>query len=247
MGLFSNFNTEGLEASEDRLGGFSPLSTDVYEASIKAAYAGQSSGGAHSVTLIADAGGREYRETIYITNKKGENFFLNKNDKTKKVPLPGFTTINDICLVTVEQPLSEMETEEKVVNVWDNDAKKEVPKSVQMLTGLIGMKVGLGIVEQLVNKNEKVGDKYEPTAETRVENLIDKVFHFPSNMTVVEATNGATDPAFHEAWVAKNKGVQRDKREIKDGAGGAGASGRPAAGAPAAGSAAPKASLFGKK
>lgn len=247
MGLFSNLGTEGLEATEDRLGGFAPLSTDAYEASIKAAYAGQSSGGAHSVTLIADAGGREYRETIYITNKKGENYFLNKNDKTKKVPLPGFTTINDICLVTVESPLSEMETEEKVVNVWDNEAKKELPKSVQMLTALIGQKVGLGIVEQLVNKNEKDGSgTYVPTAETRVENFVDKVFHYPSNMTVVEATNGATAPAFHEAWVAKNKGVQRDRREIKDGAGG-GSSGRPAVGAPAAGTAAPKASLFGKK
>lgn len=246
MGLFSNLSTEGLEATEDRLGGFSPLSTDAYEATIKAAYAGQSQGGAHSVTLLADAGGREYRETVYITNRKGENYFLNKNDKTKKVPLPGFTTINDLCLVTVEKPLSEMETEDKVVNVWDNDAKREVPKSVPMLTELIGQKVGLGIVEQLVNKNEKdASGEYQPIAETRVENFIDKVFHYPTNMTVVEATNGATEPKFHEAWVAKNKGVQRDKREIKDGQ--AGGSGKPTAGAPAAGSAAPKTSLFGKK
>lgn len=246
MGLFSNLGTEGLEATEDRLGGFSPLNSAAYEATIKAAYAGQSQGGAHSVTLIADAGGREYRETVYITNKKGENFFLNKNDKTKKVPLPGFTTINDICLVTVETPLSEMETEDKVINVWDNDAKKETPKSVPMLTSLIGQKVGLGIIEQLVNKNEKDGSgTYVPTAETRVENFIDKVFHYPTNMTVVEATNGATEPKFHEAWVAKNTGVQRDRREIKDGS--AGSNGRPAAGAPAAGSAAPKTSLFGAK
>ncbi|MFR7882301.1 MAG: hypothetical protein ACLU5J_13140 [Christensenellales bacterium] len=41
-------------------------------------------------------GKKPYTETIYITNKEGKNYFLNKQDPTKKVPLPGFTLIDDL-------------------------------------------------------------------------------------------------------------------------------------------------------
>jgi hypothetical protein len=246
MGIFKDLKSDGLEQSQDRLGGFQLFDTDAYESSIKLAYAITSDGGAQGVVFNFDLNDKEYRETIYITNKQGENFFLNKDDPTKKVPLPGYTTVNDICLMTTDKPLSEQDTEAKMVNVWDNDAKKEVPKSVPVLTELLGQKVTLGILKQLVNKNEKnqSSGKYEPTAETREENVIEKVFHSPTHMTVVEAQNGATEAKFYDAWVAKNRGQLRDKRKIKDGS--AGTSGRPNSGPPASGSAAPKTSLFNK-
>lgn len=245
MSLFGNLTNDGLEKTEDRIGGFAPLETNIYETTIKAAYAGKSSGGADSVTLILEADGREYTETIYVSNKKGENFFLNKNDKTKKIGLPGFTVAEHICMVSCEKLLSQMEGEEKVVNVWDNDQKKQVPKSVPMMTELLGKKVYLGIVQQLENKNEKQGDEYVPTAEVRTTNFIDKVFHHPSKLTVPEAEAGATEPDFFDKWKTRNEGQTRDKRSIKDGD--AGQSGRPGGnkGAPAAGaSSAPKKSLF---
>src|SRR5690349_11112487 len=128
-GMFGNLSSEGLEQSSDRLGGFQPLQTDAYDMDIKVAYAGKSSGGAQSVTLIGDIDGREYRETIYVTNKKGENYFLNKDDQTKKVPLPGFTIVDELCLVTTDAPLSAQATEEKIVKVWDPETKSEQPKS----------------------------------------------------------------------------------------------------------------------
>ena len=243
MGLFNDMKTEGLEETQDRLGGFSPFETDIYEAEIKVAYAGQSAAGARNVTLVADIGGREYRETIYLTNRQGENFYLNKNDKTKKVPLPGFTTMNDICLVASDKPISDQDTEEKVVNVYDADAKKELPKSVQVLTELTGKQVYLGITNALVNKNEKDGNgQYVATAETRNENTIDKVFHYPTKMTVAEARDGKTEPGFFDAWAKKNAGQVRDRRTVKDGQ--AGSNGKPSAGPPAAGSATPRKSLF---
>lgn len=246
MGLFNDLKTDGLEQSEDRLGGFAPLETGVYDAEIKLAYAGESTGGAMSISLVADVGGREYRETVYVTNKKKQNFFLNKNDPSKKVPLPGFTVIEDICLMTTEKPLSEQVTEEKVVKLYDYEAKQEVPKSVQVLTGLLGQKVKLGIVQELVNKNEKnsAGD-YVPIAESRVQNYIEKVFHDPTGMTTVEAKTGVKpeDASFMKKWAEKNTGVQRDKREIKDGTSGAPSRNAPAS-APTAGGAAPRASLF---
>lgn len=242
--IFANLKTDGLEKAEDRLGGFNVKPTDLYTGKIKALFKGEAASGAQNFTLIVDLSGQEYRETIYVTNKKGENFFLNKQDTTKKVPLPGFTIINDICLVTTGAPLAEQAGEEKVVNVYDPEQKKEVPKSVPMVTGVLGLEVSLAIVNKLENKQEKDGSgNYHDIADTREVNNIEKVFHTESKMTVYEAEQGKTAGEFWDLWVEKNKGVQRDARKIKDGS--AGKPGTP----PVAGgsSPAPRTSLFGKK
>lgn len=245
--IFGNLSDEGLEEAQDYLGGFSALDSDLYPATIKVVYAGQSKAGAQNVTFVADINGREYRETIYVTNKKGENFYPNKQDPTKKVPLPGWVTANDICLVATGMSLKDQPAEDKMVNVWDPEARRELPKSVKVLVDLTGKRVDLGIIKTLLNKNERQGDEYVATADTREENSIDKVFDPESKMTVFEAKNGKTEGTFQEAWVAKNKGQTRDKREIKDGE--AGRSGRPgaSAGAPQAGAASKGKSLFGNK
>lgn len=250
MSLFGNLKSDGLEQTQDRLGGgYQPKETDIYTGKIKALYAGKSAGGAQSVSLILSlADGSEYRETFWITNKKGENFFLNKDDKTKKVPLPGFTIVDDLCLVTTGKPLAEQDTEEKTIKLYDSEAKKELPKAVPMLVEALGLEVSLGIVKVLENKNEKQGDEYVPIAETRELNATDKVFHTETRMTVVEAREGAEVAKFWDSWLERNKGNTRDKRTIKDGQ--AGTAGAPkaasaSAAAPAAGGA-PRKSLFGK-
>lgn len=249
MNPFAQLKNDGLEAAQDRLGGFSALETDVYEATIKVAYAGQSAGGAHNVTLLADINGAEYRETIYVTNKKGENFFQNKNDVTKKVPLPGFVTIDDLCLVTTGAPLCDQLIEEKMVKVWDRDAGAEMPKSVPVLTNLIGQKVRFGILKQTVDQNEKdASGNYVPSGKTRDENIIDKVFEYDSKLTVVEARNGLESAVFHDSWASKNRGVTRD-RTSKEAANQNGRTGRPGAApgaAPQAGALPKGKSLFGK-
>ena len=248
MSIFGNLTNEGLEETTDRLGGFQIRATDIYPATIKAAYAGQSDGGARNVTIVVELPDGEYSETIYVTNKKGENWFLNQNDKSKKVPLPGFTTIDDICLVTTGKSLSEQDTEEKVVKIYDFDERKELPKAVPMLVDLIGQTLFLGIVQQTVDKNQKNEStgEYEPTGETRDENVIEKVFHDPTKMTVVEARQGATEPVFFEKWLSKNKGIVRNKAKGADGKGTQ--SGRPGGGAPQSGNGGQKktSSLFGK-
>lgn len=224
MSIFSGLKTEGLEEAQDRLGGFQVRETNSYLATIKAAYAGKSAGGAQNISFIFTLPDGEYNETIYITNKQGENWFLNQNDKTKKVPLPGFTTVNDICLMTTNKPLAEQDTEEKVVKIYDYDEKKELPKSVQMLVDLIGKKVHLGIVRQTVDKNvknESTGE-YQPSGEVRDENVIEKVFHDPSLVTVVEATQGISEAVFYPKWLEKNANVTRVRTAAsKAGRGGA--------------------------
>ena len=228
MSIFGNLSNDGLEESQDRLGGFNVRDTDVYKGTIKVAFAGQSQGGAHNVTLIVTLPDGEYNETIYVTNKQGENWFLNQNDKTKKVPLPGFTTIDDICLVTTGNPLSAQPTEEKIVKVYDYDEKKELPKSVPVLTELTGKEVLLGIVKETVDKNAKNDStgEYEPTGETRDQNVISKVFHFPSKVTVVEAREAQkagrdAEAVFHDKWLEKNKGQTIMRAKGANGKGGA--------------------------
>lgn len=239
MGIFGNLTDDGLEKTEDRVGGgYQPFDSDIYLAKIKTAYAIKSDGGAHGVVLTAEANGREYRETLWVTNKKGENFYLNKNDQTKKVPLPGYATMNQICLVTTDKPLSQQDTAEKVINVYDPALSKEVPKSVDMLVDLLGKELYLAIGQSLTNKSEKQGDTYVAIADTRIENSIEAVFHHPTKMTVNEASSENPTAGFYDAWLARNQGQQRDRRTIKDGANSG--SGAPSAGA----SPAPKKSIF---
>jgi hypothetical protein len=250
MSLFGNLKSDGLEETSDRLGGFNVLETNIYTGPIKVAFAGVAASGARNVTVILDFNGQEFRETIYITNKKGENFFLNKDDNKKKVPLPGFTTIDDICLVTTGKPLADQEDiEDKMVKVYDPDLKKEVPKSVPVLMGLTGQIVSLAITKQIENKSEKDSNGvYQPKADTREINVIDKVFHTESKMTVVEARNGAEVSTFWDAWLEKHKGKDRDKRTIKDGVAGKPGAPRAQSGPPQANSGQPaRKSLFGNK
>lgn len=242
MGVFGNLKSEGLEKTEDRLGGFAPLESDAYEATIKLAYAGKSAKGALSLNIVADLGGREYRETLWVSNAKGENWWV--NDNNKKVPLPGFTVANDLCLVTTDKTLDDQNTEEKIVKIYDFEEKKEVPKSVDVLVDMIGQKVTLGILKNLENKTQLQGNEYIAIADTRDTNTIEKVFHYPTGMTVNEATSDKPEANFLPSWTERNKGKTRDRRSIKDGQ--AGSSGRPGGGAPAAGGG-ERRSLFGNK
>ena len=185
---------------------------------------------------------------MYVTNKDGKNWFPNKQDPTKKVPLPGFTVVDDICLIATGEPLALQETEEKVIKVWDSEAKKEMPKSVPMIIGALGKPIALGIQKSLANKQTKVGTEYVPNAETREENHIDKIYHPELKLTVAEARAGQDVAQFWDAWLLKNKDQVRDKRTIKDGE--TGNSGAPSKAPPKPGTPAgqpERKSLFAKK
>lgn len=242
--MFNNLTDTGLEKAEDRLGGgFSTRETDIYTFKIKAAYAGKSSGGAMNVSLICEDSQGEYRETIYITNKKGENFFI--KDK-KKIPLPGFTLINDICLIVTGEPLANQETEEKVINLYDFEARKELPTSVPMIMPLVGEEISFAVQKVIEDKNQKneATGEYEPTGETRELNTIVKVFHTETKMTVVEAMEGSEEAKFWDAWQEKNKGKVYDKSSKDAKAQGGKPAPRPTQGGAKEGG---RPSLFGKK
>lgn len=231
MGMFADLKTDDVEESKDRLGGFSIFATNAYDTTIKLAYAGASASGAKFVSFVFDIGGQEYKETIYVTTREGNPFYMGKgDDSNKKFPLPGFTTVDDICLLASGFALADQDTEEKVVKIYDFDAKEERPTTVPVLMGLVGKNIKLGIQCAKVFKQKKGDDgKYHDTAETREENEIDKIFHAETGRTVNEYRHEVPTAEFLPAWLKKNEGKTRDKTRGKAGASGPGAagSGRP--------------------
>lgn len=238
---FGNLSTEGLEAAGDRLGGGGVFESDVYTGKIKYAFAGAADSGAKFFEVHVDMqDGRTYRERMYVTNKAGQNYWERDG---KRNPLPGFTIANDLALMSTGFALGEQEFEEKVAKLYDFDAKEEVPKKVQMATGMIGQSITLAILKIVENKQAKneVTGQYEPIADTREVNNIDKVFHTESGKTVSEFT-GKKDAEFQDKWADKNRGRVVDK--TKEVGGRSGAPGQGKSGAPAAAGGKPK-SLFG--
>lgn len=257
MSLFGTLKSDGLEESEDRLGAnFGAVDSGVYLATIKMAYAGESTAGAKNLSLILDLDGHEYRETIYVTNRQGQNFYYAKDDltKKKKLPLPGYTQIDDLALLTAEKPLSELDFQEKQVKIYDKEAKKEIPQAVPVAVELLGKQVYVAILKNLEDKTVKVEGtdppEYVPNGETRETNNITKFFHAELRVTMVEARAGKEQGKFIDDWTEKNKDKVVNK--VKGVTGGASA-GRPSKGPstpPKAGeSAAPvqRKSLFGNK
>lgn len=218
--MFNKLSDKNLEQAHDVVSsGYSPVITDIYTAIVKMAYGITSSGGALGVhlSLYLPALGREYNETIYVSDKSGNNYSIDKQSG-KKRPLPGFTIINDLCLVTCDSPLASMETEDKLVPVYDYEEKKQVPTSVPVLTDLLGKEVYVAIFCKEENKKVKQDNgEYVATPETRMLNSIEKMMHNPSKMTVREAESGMDTATYYDAWLEANKGRVLDRRTIKSG------------------------------
>ena len=212
MGVLANLTTdETIKASKDTVGGgYAPKPSGVYDGVIKVAYLSKSTGGATAVNLIVGMGDSEYRETVYITNKEGKNFYIDKNDGAKNY-LPGFNTINDIALLTAQRELSQLDTERKVVKLWNTEQAKEVPTEVECITAMHGKPIKLGILEEITFKNVKQGNEYVPSNELRTSNVISKVFHPTNSKTVNECRAKAETAEFIDKWKAKWDGKPNDK------------------------------------
>jgi len=241
MTLLSGLKTnETIEAEKDTLGGTSFIvESGLHDLTIDMAFVGKSTGGAMSLTIHAKNAESTVRNTLWITSGDAKGnlpYFVNKAGK--KQFLPGYSIANSLCLLTIGKEISELETEEKVINLYDFDAGKEVPTKVQCLVDLLGQEVTLGMIKQIVDKNVKDNSgNYVPSGETREENEIDKVFRASDGLTVTEVLAEATEPVFKNTWSEKNTGVTRNKAK------GAGANAS-VAGAPTP---APTTSLFAKK
>lgn len=249
--IFSGMKTDGLEQERDVLGGGGTVESGIYDAIIKLAFAKKSGssdaqGVEYHLELKTPTGGTFiFRETQWVTNRDGVHTYNDKNDPTKKHLLPGYIMVDALCLLSTGYPLAEQEMAEKVVNLYDYDAKKELPKSVPVLTDLIGKEITVAVIKQTVDQTTKNGaGDYIPNGKTRDENVADKFFHTESKRTTSEIRAGLEDPIFYTAWEEKNKG--KTKNLAKGTEGNSGVPGQPPA-AGGAGTTQKTSGLFGKK
>jgi hypothetical protein len=247
MGMFANMKTDDLEKSEDRVGGGAQaVATDVYDAKINMLFITESKGGAKAANLIATINGAEYKETFYFTTKNGSISYADKQDAKKQHPLPGFSLLNDICLLVTGEGLNEQDphVEEKIVKIYVHAESKDVPTAVPVITSLTGgdIKLAISRIKEFKQAQNAAGS-YEDTTDIRVINEINKVMHSETGRTVNEYLHEVEPAEFMPAWLKQRDGKDIDKTTGKAGAGSTG-SGRPAA---AAAGGTVKKGLFDKK
>ena len=93
----------------------------------------------------------------------------------------------------------DVDLEEKVLNLWDNQQRKEVPQKKQVLMPLLGQQVTLGVLKV-------IEDKYNSPGETITRNNTDKVFRAEEHLTTAEIRKGQTEADFYTRWSNKNTG-----------------------------------------
>ena len=180
MNPFATLTTdESIGEERDSVGTGGVLESGIYKATVTLAYLNKSAGGALGLVLnLKTDTGREIRQTLWMASgdAKGNKNFFEAKDGSRQY-LPGFNHAQSLALLTIGKEISALETETKLVNVYNADAKAEMPTKVEVAVELLGQEILVGLIKQIVDKTEK-NDKgaYIPTGETREENEIDKLF-----------------------------------------------------------------------
>lgn len=247
--MFDNLGTDdSIQQDTDSLGGsnFSPVESGLYDLTIKMAYTSKSQGGALAMNLVFEtANGKEIKSQEWMTSgdaKGNRNFYMVKKkgkETGEKAYLPGFNAINSLCLLTVGKEVNKFDAPvTKTIQLYNFDAKGEVPTDVDMWEQLIGQEITAGIVKQVVDKKSKDDSgKYVPTGETREENEVKKYFRMKDGKTVNEITARSEEAIFKASWDKRFTGITL---ELAKGAKTAGTAGTPTA----SGAAAPTENLF---
>lgn len=226
MSLLKNLTSDESIANErDSVGNGGPLDSGLYNAKVKLAYLTKSSGGAQGLVLqLKTEEGRDIKETLYMTSgtEKGGMHYYEK-DGVKNY-LPGFLLVQSLSLLACGKEVSQLDTETKVVNVYNYEAKAEVPTKVEMVMDLLDKDILVGVLKQKVDKNVKdANGKYVPSGEFREQNAIDKFFRASDKKTTAEIRAKAEEAVFFDTWNKKWAGQVQDRSKGVAGAGVAGA------------------------
>ena len=233
--MFEEFvDDPAIKPDGDSLGG-SKVTSGLYKgATIKLAYATQADSGAKAVNLVLETDAKQtIRRTEYICSgakKGGKNYYEKDGERHF---LPGYTVMNDLCLLTTGKPLAQSIVMQKTIPLYSFDEKKEVPTDAQVITSLTGKVVNVGVIVQTVDKKAKNpayneaqpagpnNQAYIATGETRDEVTISKFFHAADGRTVTECIAKAATGEFQTAWEEKWTGVVIDKVKGKKAVAGA--------------------------
>lgn len=245
MSLLNTVKTDdSIKDEKDSVGNSGPLESALYPFEVSTAYLEKKASGAlfMNLSLVTDDG-RTIKQGLCLASgdaKGNKNYY--ENQQGERHYLPGFNHGNSLALLTVGKELAELDTEEKVVNVYSADAGAEVPTKVEMVMDLLGKRGIVGLQKQIVDKQAKGDDgKYHNTGDTREVNEIDKFFREKDKMTTAEIRAGAEEPQFYATWDQKWTGQTRNRASAANDSNGAAGAPKAAAG----GSTKPTKSLFG--
>ena len=207
------------EEEKDVIGGFAPLPAGIYDAMIQMAYLDESASGAKCIVIKAKIGEKEVSQTTYISNKAGVFTYKDKQTGDLK-PLPGYTQMDTFFVAVTGKGINEQTIEEKVVNIYDYAARKDVPQKRQVFMDVVKQPIKVGLQQINEEKTTKESGYTDGTGEFRKYNEFAKWFNADSGLTTQEEQAGVTEPTFIKAWEENfaNKVITKNAKNSKAGA-----------------------------
>ena len=178
-----------LQVEDDFIGGGGVLDSDIYPATIKYAYISKAQNSdAHSLNICLLVNGKiEVTRPIWMTNREGNVTRINPKTK-KEENLRGYNQVNSLCMLLASKDITEMEEEEKIINLYDFESQKEIPQTVKCFVELHGCDLQVAIQKQIIDKTAKneQTNTWEPTGETRTINEFIKFYPADRRVTLSE-------------------------------------------------------------
>lgn len=214
MNLFAQLqqSAQNVKTQDVDYSGKFTVDSEAYPATIKVMFLDRSEKGAAYVNLeaVLDVNGkpRTYKENIYISKADGSLTYTDKNGEQQ--PMVGFVTIDTICKLATGKSFAEQVTEQKGMKVRKNQQEVVEPRDVLM--GLCGAKLTLGIVESKE-------DHYTKPGETTLRNSIRKVFsedgrtinEHEANQTSKANGGDVVEAKYIAGWREANAGKLQDR------------------------------------
>ena len=230
MSLLDGMTQDVKEKATDSLGGTTFLvDSDLHKFTIEVAYLEKAKSGAIGLQLHLKGNGSFLRQSLWIRSgdAKGNNTYY-VNAKGDKQNLPGFSQANQLVQLLIDPAKKIMDmasqTDEKIIKLFNYDAKGDVDTKVEMITDMVGKEVVLGMHKQAVEKTayNQSTKKYDTVTDTAGraytvdKNEINKIFD-GNGLTVAEREGGMTEPVFAKQWADKWKDQIVDKTKAKTG------------------------------
>lgn len=147
------------------------------------------------------------REKYWVLsgNAKGnKNYYI--DSEGKKHLLPDMQRANELANLVTGKDLGDLETDDRVLNLWSYDAKAEVPTKVKVLPDLLGVTVQAGVLKIVDNKRTQNGaGEWVATNEKKETNEVSKIFT-EDGFTLAERNAKETETKYLDAWKAKHEG-----------------------------------------
>jgi len=200
-------------------GGSKILPSGLYPMTVVLAYMQPSQTGAMGLHVHLKHGNpnNTLRQTFWLTSgtAKGQRNYFVDQQGIKRL-LPGMKMAEALSKITTDKSISELETEEKTVRLYDYTAKAEVPTQVNALMDMIGKKVLVGVLDIVENRRVNQNGQWVNSNERRQYNEVHTLFH-PTGHTVTE-NDAKAEAKFHETWRAKFEGKEINKFKPVNGA-----------------------------